>query len=139
MRQKGFALPLDKIAPVFEKHEVLVAYLFGSRAKGREREESDYDIAVVFRGERATIVNEIELAKDLSDALNVPVEKVDVVALNSADPEILSAVFEEGKEIFVSNEREKRNWERRAYLALLRERDLSAVYMKRIFDSAWDF
>ena len=33
---------------MFEKHEIALAYLFGSQARGSCKEDSDYGIAVLF-------------------------------------------------------------------------------------------
>ena len=39
---------LPQLQSVFEQHDVSLAYLFGSQAKGNVRPDSDLDIAVLF-------------------------------------------------------------------------------------------
>ena len=73
-----------EIEEIFRKHGVVLAYLFGSRAKGLERKDSDYDIAVLFN-RNVTIMDEIKLALDIADKLKLPVEMIDITALNKAD------------------------------------------------------
>lgn len=123
--------PSKELSEVFARHGVVVAYLFGSRARGTARGDSDYDLAVVFRSDDVTILDEMELAKDVAEALKVQADKVDVTALNRADSPLLARVFKEGKVIYASNDRERKDWERKAYLNLLRLGDLDAVYIRK--------
>ncbi len=130
-REWGNALG-DKLKHVFEKHNVLIAYLFGSRARGQAREDSDYDIAVLFENPNTTILNEIELGMDIATNLNVPPDKVDIVLLNNADALLKARIFKEGIPIYAKDEKIRRMWERRAYVEILDELDLQALYIRRV-------
>lgn len=64
--------------------DVVFAYLFGSRANGRPRPDSDWDVAVYLRPERTSAERfevRLRLLADLDD-----LGRVDVVVLNDAPP-----------------------------------------------------
>ncbi len=64
--------------------EILFAYLFGSRAGGRPRPDSDWDVAVFLRDgmtKRQRFDVRVRLAAELEE-----LGKVDVVVLNDAPP-----------------------------------------------------
>jgi uncharacterized protein YutE (UPF0331/DUF86 family)/predicted nucleotidyltransferase len=71
----------------FKKNDVKLAYLFGSRARGICRQDSDYDFAVVF-GRKVGLDDEVGLVLDLAEDLGVSVDRVDVVALDGANCEL---------------------------------------------------
>ncbi|MGQ9468861.1 MAG: type VII toxin-antitoxin system MntA family adenylyltransferase antitoxin [Nitrososphaerales archaeon] len=129
-------LTAKKIAGIFVKHRVALAYLFGSRARRTARKDSDYAIAVLFQSGDVTVLNEIELARDLASALRVPADRVDVVALNKAGADLVARVLKERVLAYSMGDEERKRWERNAYLDLLRRRDLDAVYIARTLRKA---
>src|SRR5262249_27370070 len=77
--------------------DVLLAYLFGSRASNRATPESDYDIAVLTR-QPMPPTRRYQMASELSTMLGgVP---VDVVPLHRAPIELAYAVVAEGQRLF---------------------------------------
>ncbi len=89
------------IRAVFEQRGdgVVSVYLFGSRARGVPHSESDIDVGIVFdyaalpdRAARAR--RALGLAPHLIAATHV--NRVDVVALNDAPPELAARVILEG-------------------------------------------
>ncbi len=79
-----------RLRPVFERHDVKYAFLFGSRARaggvGR-----DYDIAV-----SASLRSALELGGlivDIAEALGVTEDPIDVVHLESVGASILYSVI----------------------------------------------
>lgn len=122
---------LSKIAEVFKEHNVTIAYLFGSRARGDFREDSDYDIAVLFKKEDVNILDEVEITIKIADTLKIPADKINVVSLNNAEPTLIARILKEGKIIYQCNEKSRKNWERKTYLELLRNTDLYAIYLKK--------
>lgn len=120
-----------EIEEIFRKHGVVLAYLFGSRAKGLEREDSDYDIAVLFN-RNVTIMDEIKLGLDIADKLKLPVEMIDITALNKADLLFKARISREGIPIYVSDEDMRRRWERKTYLKILSTIDLYKIYTTRM-------
>jgi predicted nucleotidyltransferase len=73
-------------------HEVELALLFGSRSRGEAGPSSDVDVAVIGRA-----IDTIGLAIELTDAVGLPVDVVDL----SADPPLvlLRAVLHDGIKI----------------------------------------
>jgi predicted nucleotidyltransferase len=69
--------------------DVRLALLFGSRARGRQRPDSDADVAVLGRGG----LDPLALAGDLSLAAGV---EVDVVDLSNAGYPLLQALLRDG-------------------------------------------
>jgi len=119
-----------KAEKVFKKHGAALAYLFGSRARGSCREDSDYDIAVLFDRDRTSVLDEIKLALDLEGELNL--HNVEVVALNKADPVLVARVLREGVPIYWRSLNELRRWERETYLRMLHSLGLYEVYSRRV-------
>lgn len=109
-------------AEVFRRFGVKFAYLFGSRARGLGREDSDWDAAVYF-GREVTVVEEAELAAELSRALGV---EVDVVALDAAGLDLIYTVLRDGVVIYSVDEAFRRRWEIESYLEYL---DHAASYL----------
>ncbi len=79
-----------------ERHpEVVVAYLFGSAARGRAGPLSDLDVAVLL-GEGADPASaQLDLIGDLAAATGT--DRVDVVVLNEAPSELAFRVLRDGR------------------------------------------
>ncbi|MGA8163463.1 MAG: nucleotidyltransferase domain-containing protein [Waddliaceae bacterium] len=92
----------DEVIGFFSKRdEVVFLSLFGSRANGKSRQESDVDIAVLFNPDRIPGPMEmIEMREDLSDRLR---RDVDLVCLNTSSPIIGFQVLNKGKALLVKN------------------------------------
>lgn len=71
-----------------DHQEVRLALLFGSRARGQARPDSDADVAVL--GENLDL---LELAADLSDAAKI---EVDVVDIQDPGYPLLNALLRDG-------------------------------------------
>jgi len=118
------------LSEVFERSGVQVAYLFGSRARKASREDSDYDFAALF-GRDATVEDEVKLTVELADALGIPVDMVNVVALDRADVELAFRVLKEGELAYSRDENIRRVWERSTLLNVLDSRDIYEIYVSR--------
>jgi len=77
---------VEKLAKAL-KGRVKAAYLFGGRAKGYLL-RGDYDVAVLMK-EGYSLYELGEVQVKLAEALGVREEKVDVICLNSAPPELV--------------------------------------------------
>ena len=119
------------LAEVFGKSGVQLAYLIGSRAREVFREDSDYDFAVLF-GRDATVEDEVRLAIELAPALEVPVDVVNVAALDRADLELAYRVLKEGRLEYMRDENTRRAWERDTFLEVLDSRDIYDLYASRV-------
>ena len=125
---------LAGLEEVFRKHSVLLAYLFGSRARGTYSADSDYDIAVLFEDRGVGILEETNLTLDVARKLGVPSSMVNVVSLNSFDYPIIARVLREGILIYQKSAEYKKTWERKAYLQILQNTDLYAIYTERMLN-----
>lgn len=87
---------VKKTEPIFRKNRVSYAAIFGSRARGEERPDSDLDMLVRF-GDRITLFGLLRMEQELSDILHLP---VDVVAEGGMDPDIEKYVEPDLKTIY---------------------------------------
>jgi predicted nucleotidyltransferase len=76
------------------ERNVRLAVLFGSRARGDERPDSDVDLLVEL--EEGTVARRMELVNRLEAALGLPVEVVTVDAARRA-PVLLADAIEDGR------------------------------------------
>ena len=79
------------------QHDVLVAYLFGSRATDRFAPDSDYDVAVVTQRKLAP-ARRFEMASEVCRLLAG--QPVDLIGLNDAPVELSYAVVATGRCLF---------------------------------------
>ena len=83
-----------------EQHDVCVAFLFGSRARGATG-SVDWDIAVFFDGVGKTKLDQLarleRLRSALSNAIAHPADKIDLIDLSRAPLNLCITVAEEGK------------------------------------------
>jgi uncharacterized protein YutE (UPF0331/DUF86 family)/predicted nucleotidyltransferase len=126
----GMAKKIEAIAQYFQKESsVVLAFLFGSRAKGNEREVSDWDIAVYFKPEEYLEIEtereypgENKIWSDLIDILET--DDVDFLVLNRARAPLVYNVLRIGTSLIIKD--------RRLYLDLLCKVSYEAVEW-------WDF
>jgi len=102
-------IELLKLKEYFSKRtEVLMAFLFGSFAKGREMRESDFDIAVYFdpkklpKKEEKRFDLEGEIWSDVSDIVK---KEVDLTPLNEAPASLVSSVIKTGIPLVIKDKR----------------------------------
>lgn len=79
------------------RNEVIAAYLFGSRAEGVERPDSDLDVAVLVKGQGESFKYRMELAEALEILTGI---STDAVILQEAPLLLQFQVFKYGKLIF---------------------------------------
>lgn len=89
----------QKISAYFKNQkEVVLVYLFGSRAKNQSNEKSDIDIAILFSDKSKNSFYLLgKYIEELSHLLNT---KVDVASLNDSDVFFGYRVISEGKLLF---------------------------------------
>ena len=90
------------------RKDVRLALLFGSRAKGRARLDSDADVAVLGKD-----LNLFELASDLSEAAGI---EVDVVSLADPGYPLLNALLRESIVLHEGERHSAAAWRSRALL-----------------------
>ena len=87
---------LERLRRVFTKYpEVLIAYLYGSYAKGKESSLSDIDIAIIMKNKE----NFVNLLADIARELKIPEDKVSITDLLLVDPLLRLKILSEGLEI----------------------------------------
>jgi predicted nucleotidyltransferase len=96
---------IERLQDVLARHPaVAVAYLFGSRARGRTSPLSDIDVAVLldraFVGDRFAL--QLELAGSIAAAVGS--DAVDVVLLDDAPPSLAYRVLRDGRVILCRDE-----------------------------------
>ena len=85
----------NKIIPIFKKYDVKRASIFGSFVRGEEKEDSDIDILVEFKGEKS-LLDLAGLKIELEEKLG---RKVDVLTYNSLHPLLKDKILKEQKVI----------------------------------------
>ena len=92
------AASTDLLAPIRAAVErepaIALAVVFGSWARGTSRPDSDVDIAILWRGEPATLAEELALQQRLERSLG---RDVDIVDLDRAPPPLRWRVARDGE------------------------------------------
>lgn len=88
----------DRLIDVMRRNQIEFAALFGSRAKGTEKNDSDYDILIEFSQNAKVGLFEYQAIEDeISSTLG---EKVDLVTVGGIDKYIKDEVFRTMKVIY---------------------------------------
>jgi len=85
----------NKIIPVLQRHDVKRAAIFGSFVREDQKEDSDIDILVEFKGEKS-LLDLAGLKIELEEILR---RKVDVLTYNSLHPLLKDKILQEQKVI----------------------------------------
>ena len=85
----------NKIIPVLQRHDVKRAAIFGSFVREEQKENSDIDILVEFKGEKS-LLDLAGLKIELEEVLR---RKVDVLTYNSLHPLLKDRILQEQKVI----------------------------------------
>ncbi|MGH2529165.1 MAG: type VII toxin-antitoxin system MntA family adenylyltransferase antitoxin [Actinomycetota bacterium] len=84
-------------------HDVLVAYLFGSTARGTAGPLSDVDVAVLLQEDGDPLERQLDLVGEVSSAIGS--DLVDVILLNEASIALAYRVLRDGRLILSRDER----------------------------------
>jgi predicted nucleotidyltransferase len=120
---------VDALRKALQGHKnVHLALLFGSRARGRARPDSDADVAVL--GENLDL---LDLAADLSDAARV---EVDVVSLADPGYPLLNALLRDSLVLHEGTRGAAARWRTRALLEAETDRPgyerMRDAYLRRL-------
>jgi len=123
-----------QLSKIFKKQNVVLAYLFGSQAKGKIGPLSDIDIAVYFNesvkaDERFDL--RLETLGQLMDLFKT--NEIDLVVLNDAPPLLAHRILKEGILIFSDNEKRRLEFEVKAVLKYLDWKPYLDKYTAEVF------
>jgi len=99
--------------------EIVIAYLFGSRARGDYTAESDVDFAILISESFKDPYDFVRLVGDLATTLGLEDKKINLIVLNDASLELASKVISEGKVIFERDSEKRVEFEVRILKAYL--------------------
>jgi len=85
----------SKIVPVLERYEVREPGVFGSFVRGEQKEDSDIDFLVEFKGDKS-LLDLAGLKIELEETLH---RRVDVLTYNSLHPLLRARILQEQKVI----------------------------------------
>jgi len=85
----------NKIIPVLQRHDIKKAAIFGSFVREEQKEDSDIDILVEFKGDKS-LLDLAGLKIELEEVLR---RKVDVLTYNSLHPLLKDRILQEQKVI----------------------------------------
>ncbi|MEK6715278.1 MAG: nucleotidyltransferase domain-containing protein [Candidatus Omnitrophota bacterium] len=115
---------------IFEKLNVKLVYLFGSRAKGNFVKESDFDIAVLFKKKPSDplALKEVSiLSHKLSKFFPA---KIDIVSLNQSSSLLKYEAIASGRPLYCSSESERINFEVSVLKEYIDEQFMRDIYFK---------
>jgi len=106
--------------------------LFGSRARGDYRDDSDWDIAIV--PSRPLNMEDLEeMARRIGEALDIPLDRIDLVDLSKAPNELMYKVLRDGKPLFVRDWSLYRRFVLWEYIRVLDEEEgFTETYYRRL-------
>lgn len=96
-----------------DEEGVVLAYLYGSHAQGLADERSDVDVGVLFDEPPESFRAIGRLNLRIARALDLPVERVDVRALNDASLRFLHQVVAKGRPVFARDDADRVAFEAR--------------------------
>ena len=82
----------EKTSPIFQKYGIKYAGIFGSYARGEEKEESDVDILVKRGNQTLSLLDFIGIKDELEEILD---KKVDLVSEAAIIPYFKNNIFSE--------------------------------------------
>lgn len=106
-----------RVVRVLEAHDVRLAYLFGSHAKGEATELSDIDLAVSFRAG-------VDVRRDLGQLLDALVheletDRIDLVLLEEIPPPLAYRIVRDGKRLLAVDPRQDVSFRTRTIMRYL--------------------
>ncbi|MBC1192994.1 nucleotidyltransferase domain-containing protein [Microcystis aeruginosa CS-558/01A06] len=94
---------VEKITAIVEKLPNLkLLILFGSRARGEHKPDSDWDFAVLYeeRSDQKDISSLLKIYTLLEQALEIPEDKIDVIDLKECSPILAHYVARDGQLLY---------------------------------------
>ena len=106
----GLKEAMERLKVLFQRKGVVLAYLFGSYARGEVRATSDIDIAVLLdRNKKELYPSYLELMLGIYETLGT--ERVDLLLLNGAPLTLQFEIISQGQLIYFRNDQELNTFE----------------------------
>ena len=87
---------IDKLVSILKKHGAKKIEIFGSYARGEQKETSDLDVIVEFE-KRKSLLELVRIEQELEDVLGI---KVDLLTRASISPYLIERIEKELKVVF---------------------------------------
>lgn len=87
----------EKAAPVFEKYGLKYACVFGSYARGQNRDDSDIDILIKKGNKSLSLLDFVGMRNELSEIFN---KKIDIVSEMAVIPYFKDYIFKDLRLIY---------------------------------------
>jgi len=99
---------IQRLSKVFKENGVILAYLFGSEAKGTSHQESDVDIGVLF-DKKVKPEDYLKLEGKLIEFFSeiYPQKEINIVNLNISSPLLKQSAILEGKLLYKKSETDR--------------------------------
>lgn len=121
------------ISEIDVNHPIELAYLFGSFARGTQNDESDIDLAVLFKNKHSDI-EEITIRGELSDRGEFILgRKVDIVSLEKAPLLLKYEIVKDG--VVLKDSSERGNFESLVLREYFDFKYYSEIYNKAVIES----
>ena len=117
---------------IFQKYNVKLAYLFGSRAKGTSAETSDFDIAVLFKNPSDPLALKETTALSRKLANFFPA-KIDIVSLNCSSLLLKYEVVSTGEILYYENELDRIDFEVSVVKEYIDQEPLRKLYNEALY------
>lgn len=118
----------SRLAETCRREGIALLVLFGSRAAGTARPDSDFDLAAQFDRPPEELYDVAAAQGRLAQALDVPDERLDLVVLNTASSTTLRHQIAKGRCLY---DRDGERWGEFWFLALMQYEDWKPY--RRIF------
>lgn len=94
---------------------IVLAFMFGSRSKRKERFGSDLDIAIYFK-EEPSLLDIGKLVNELEEACRYKVDLISLNDIHKKNPRLAFSVLAEGTLLFSNNENFLNEFRKKVYL-----------------------
>jgi len=118
---------------IWEKFDISIAYLFGSRAKGTAAGESDFDVAVLFKKKPVDPLAHREIAFLTVELCKILSAKIDIISLNNASLLLKYEVVAHGQLLYCENEDERICFEVSVIKEYIDEEPLRRLYTHSLY------
>jgi predicted nucleotidyltransferase len=118
---------------IFKKSNIILAYLFGSQAKGKAASGSDFDLAVLFKKSPSDPLALKEIASFSVEIDKLFPAKLDIVSLNDAPLLLKYEVVAYGKTVYSEDEKKRIAFEVSVIKKYIDEEPVRKLYDRALY------